>query len=119
MDTFTSTTVMIDSSTSQVAGVTISNTGISPETVLDLYDMNKLCVEQSVTTLELITIKDDVNFIDCIKKNLSKTAADEIIKKMSFTKQTDTKSDITYFRGRVYVFTKDELLTLIRDTMRY
>lgn len=90
----------------------------SAESVLDSYDMNQLCVEHRITEFELMKLKDaDVNYAEHIKTNLSKMASNEVVKRMTFTKKKEVDADTTSFRGRVYVFTKDELLSLIRDAM--
>jgi hypothetical protein len=58
------------------------------------------------------------DYADIIKENLSKMAARDIIKKMSFTKKKDIDSDTHHFMGKVWVFTKEELLQLIEDAKR-
>jgi hypothetical protein len=78
--------------------------------------MNQIVVEHKLQEHELMKLKDaDVNFADHIKSNLTKTAAERIVQKMSFTKIKDPNMDVTSFRGRVWVFTKDELEQLIKD----
>ena len=84
--------------------------------LLDTYEMNQLVVEHKLQEHELMTLKNaDVNFADHIKANLTKTTAEKIVQKMSFTKIKDPNMDVTSFRGRVWVFTKDELEQLIKD----
>jgi len=84
--------------------------------LLDTYEMNQIVVEYKLQEHELMKLKDaDVNFADHIKSNLTKTAAEKIVQKMSFTKIKDPNMDVTSFRGRVWVFTKDELEQLIKD----
>jgi hypothetical protein len=84
--------------------------------LLDTYEMNQIVVEHKLQEHELMKLKDaDVNFADHIKSNLTKTAAEKIVQKMSFTKVKDPVMDVTSFRGRVWVFTKDELEQLIKD----
>jgi len=84
--------------------------------LLDTYEMNQIVVEHKLQEHELMKLKDaDVNFADHIKSNLTKTAAEKIVQKMSFTKIKDPNMDVTSFRGRVWVFTKDELEQLIKD----
>lgn len=91
-------------------------TKASLDYLLDTYEMNQIVVEHKLQEHELMKLKDaDVNFADHIKSNLTKTAAEKIVQKMSFTKVKDPVMDVTSFRGRVWVFTKDELEQLIKD----
>jgi hypothetical protein len=84
--------------------------------LLDTYEMNQIVVEHKLQEQELMTLRTaDVNFADHIKANLTKTTAEKIVQKMSFTKIKDPNMDVTSFRGRVWVFTKDELEQLIKD----
>ena len=85
------------------------------EEILDKYSFNEVYVEHRVTAAELLTLKDTVDFKDIIKQNLAKNASTEIINKISFTKKHDMDSDTHAFRGRVWAFTKEELLQLIED----
>lgn len=95
---------------------TIQMPKASLEYLLDTYEMNQIVVEHKLQEHELMKLKDaDVNFADHIKSNLTKTAAEKIVQKMSFTKIKDPNMDVTSFRGRVWVFTKDELEQLIKD----
>ena len=88
----------------------------SIEYLLDTYEMNQIVVEHKLQEQELMTLRTaDVNFADHIKANLTKTTAEKIVQKMSFTKIKDPVMDVTSFRGRVWVFTKDELEQLIKD----
>jgi len=83
--------------------------------ILDLFDMNELVVEHKVTTFELAKLKETVDYHDIIKQNLSKKISDGIINKARFTKKQDLDSDTISFRGRVWVFNKEELLDLIKE----
>jgi len=95
---------------------TISFPKSSVEYLLDTYEMNQVVVEHKLQEHELMKLKEaDVNFADHIKSNLTKVAAGKIVQKMSFTKAKDKELDVTSFRGRVWVFTKDELEQLIKD----
>jgi len=88
----------------------------SVEYLLDTYEMNQVVVEHKLQEHELMKLKEaDVNFADHIKSNLTKLTAEKIVQKMSFTKFKDPSMDVTSFRGRVWVFTKDELEQLIKD----
>jgi hypothetical protein len=92
------------------------NMSKSVESVVDAYDMNQISVEHRITEFELLKLKEsDINYADHIKSNLSKMATAEVVKRMTFTKKKEIDSDTTSFRGRIYVFTKDELQHLIKD----
>lgn len=114
-----------------VGSLTISNTtttGVigaigsmttSSEELLDRYELCQLVINHKVAEFELMKIREtQPDYADIIKENLSKMAARDIIKKMTFTKKKDTDSDTHHFMGRVWVFTKEELLQLIEDARR-
>jgi hypothetical protein len=86
------------------------------EDILDKYEMNQLVVQHKVLEYELLKLKEvDINYSDHIKKNLTSSVAENITNRMSFTKSKDINMDSTIFRGRIWVFTKDELEELIKD----
>ena len=86
------------------------------EDILDKYEMNQLVVQHKVLEYELLKLKEvDINYADHIKKNLTSSVAENITNRMSFTKSKDINMDSTIFRGRIWVFTKDELDELIKD----
>ena len=90
--------------------------GTTEEDILDTWEMNRVTVDHKVTAHELIKLKDTVpTYADEIKENLTKNMSRDIIKKMTFTKRHDIDSDVHHFIGRVWVFTEDELKSLIRD----
>jgi len=106
------------------AGSTITTgTGISSisirtsaDEIFDRYSLNEFLVEHRVQEFELMKLRETtVDYADVIKNNLAKTASKEIIKKMTFTKKHDINSDTHSFRGRVWVFTKDELNKMIEE----
>ena len=94
---------------------TINFPKTTTEEILDKYSFNEVFVEHKITAAELLAIKDTVDYKDIIKQNLTKQAGTEIVNKISFTKKHDVDSDTHAFRGRVWVFTKEELLQLIED----
>ena len=114
--------------TPPVGSITISNTATTgtigrmatpTEELLDRYELCQLIVNHKVSEHEMMKIKEtQPDYADIIKENLSKMAARDIIKKMSFTKKKDIDSDIHHFMGKVWVFTKEELLQLIEDAKR-
>jgi len=84
--------------------------------LLDTYEMNQIVVEHKLQEQELMTLKNaDVDFANHIKVNLTNRTAERIVQKMSFTKVKDPNMDVTSFRGRIWVFTRDELEQLIKD----
>jgi hypothetical protein len=88
----------------------------SIEYILDTWELNQIVVEHKIQEYELLKLKElDVNFADVIKQNLTKNATEQVSKKMSFTKFKDKEVESTSFRGRVWVFTKEELEQLIKD----
>ena len=110
-----------------VGSITISNTTTGSigrmttptEELLDRYELCQLIVNHKVSEHEMMKIKEtQPDYADIIKENLSKMAARDIIKKMSFTKKKDIDSDTHHFMGKVWVFTKEELLQLIEDAKR-
>jgi len=114
--------------TMPVGTLTISNTATTgtigrmatpTEELLDRYELCQLIVNHKVSEHEMMKIKEtQPDYADIIKENLSKMAARDIIKKMSFTKKKDIDSDTHHFMGKVWVFTKEELLQLIEDAKR-
>jgi hypothetical protein len=114
--------------TMPVGTLTISNTTTTgaigrmttpTEDLLERYELCQLIVNHKVSEHEMMKIKEtQPDYADIIKENLSKMAARDIIKKMSFTKKKDIDSDTHHFMGKVWVFTKEELLQLIEDAKR-
>jgi len=110
-----------------VGSITISNTTTGTigrmttptEDLLERYELCQLIVNHKVSEHEMMKIKEtQPDYADIIKENLSKMAARDIIKKMSFTKKKDIDSDTHHFMGKVWIFTKEELLQLIEDAKR-
>lgn len=90
--------------------------GLLTEDLMDKYEMNQLVVEHRVSEHEMLKLKEtSPDYADHIKENLSKNAAREIIKKMSFTKKKDVDTDTHSFRGRIWVFNKEELEQFVQD----
>ena len=86
------------------------------EMILDRYSLNELTVEHRVQEFELMKLREsNVDYVDHIKTNLSKMASDEVTRKMTFTKKTDQNTDTHSFRGRVWVFSKEELKQMIEE----
>lgn len=84
--------------------------------VVDRYALNEFVVEHRIQEFELMKLREsNVDYADVIKNNLAKMASRDIIKKMTFTKKHEINSDTHSFRGRVWVFTKDELNKMIEE----
>jgi hypothetical protein len=113
-DTITITSVGGGYDALSATTITLPQKSISE--ILDDWELNQFIVEHKVQEQELLKLKEiDVNYADAIKQNLTKSATDAIGKKMSFTKFKDLNMDTTSFRGRIWVFTKEELEQLIKD----
>lgn len=108
-------TITIPNPTSVIGiGVTngINTVNIRPtyEDILEEYSMNNLVVDHKVQAQELLKLQEVApDYATEIKHNLSKKAAQEIVKKMTFTKKHDKIADVHHFIGRVWVLTEDEL----------
>lgn len=100
---------------------TITTGTISPmrtpaEVILDRYQLNELTVEHRVQEFELMKLREsNVDYASEIKRNLAKMASEEVTNKMTFTKKTEMDSDTHSFRGRVWVFSKEELIKMIEE----
>lgn len=102
--------------TTSNSSITVNTISGSIEDVLDTWELNRVTVDHKVTAHELLKLKDTVpTYADEIKENLTKNMSRDIIKKMTFTKRHDMDSDVHHFIGRVWVFTEDELKSLIKD----
>lgn len=84
--------------------------------ILDKFELNQVVVEHKVAEHELMKLKaDQPDYAEHIKQNLAKTATTQILNKMSFTKKRNIDTDVNHFIGRVWVFNKDEMETLIKE----
>jgi hypothetical protein len=87
------------------------------EDILDQYELNEMLVEHRVQEQEMLKLKEqNVDFAEIIKENISKNMARQIIKKISFTKKYEVDSDVHSYRGRCWVFNKEELIQFIKDS---
>ena len=100
-----------------ITSSTISMTTFrTPQELLDERELNLLVIEHKMQEQEILKLKDSVpDYADHIKNNIAKEAAKEVVKKMTFTKKKLPDEDTHHFIGRVYVFTKEELIKLIED----
>jgi hypothetical protein len=86
------------------------------EHIIESYELNEMVVEHRVQSQEMLKLKEqNVDFADVIKENMSKNMARQITKKISFTKKYEADTDVHSYRGRCWVFTKEEMIQLIKD----
>jgi hypothetical protein len=101
--------------------ITTSSGIISPmrtpaEVILDRYQLNEITVQHRVQEFEMMKLREsNVDYATEIKRNLAKMASEEVTNKMTFTKKTEMDSDTHSFRGRVWVFSKEELIKMIEE----
>ena len=108
--------ITMGSSYSTMAGPTIGITTTSAQELLDRRDMNLIVVDHKVSEMEMMKLKEvQPDYADHIKENITKKATREVINKMTFTKKKLLDDDTHHFYGRVYVFTKEELIQLIEE----
>lgn len=89
---------------------------VDPDEMLEKYEFNQFVVEHKVQEQELMKLKEEnVNYADEIKEQMAKNCAREFVKKLSFSKKHDVDTSTHSFRGRVWVFTREELVNLIED----
>lgn len=97
-------------------GITLN---VNPDDMLEKYEFNQFVVEHKVQEQELLKLKEtNVNYAEEIKEAMAKNCAREFIKKLSFSKKHDADSNTHSFRGRVWVFTREELVSLIEDVKK-
>jgi hypothetical protein len=119
-DMHSSGTISINPMTMGNATITTSS-GTVPmrtpaEVILDRYQLNELTVQHRVQEFELMKLREsNVDYATEIKRNLAKMASEEVTQKMTFTKKTEIDSDTHSFRGRVWVFSKEELIKMIEE----
>ena len=78
--------------------------------------MNLIVVDHKISEMEMLKLKEvQPDYADHIKLNIAKKATTEVINKMTFTKKKLIDDDTHHFYGRVYVFTKEELIQLIEE----
>ena len=100
---------------------TITTGSITPmrtptEVILDRYQLNEITVQHRVQEFEMMKLREsNVDYAKIIKENLSKLASEEVTNKMTFTKKTEINTDTHSFRGRVWVFSKEELIKMIEE----
>ncbi len=111
----TNTNPIFDGSslTATVSSNTISN-NIVKEDLLDQYAMNRFAIDHKVTAQELLKLQEVApDYAKEIKEKIAKNLAREIATKVSYTKKHDKDSDVHHFIGRVWVFSEDELKSIL------
>ena len=106
--------------TSYTSSVTIAASAmpfkLTSHELLDRRDMNLIVVDHKVSEMEMMKLQEvQPDYADHIKLNIAKKATTEVINKMTFTKKKRIDDDTHHFYGRVYVFTKEELIQLIEE----
>lgn len=120
-------TAVATTGTGTIAGSTISNTSYGtllaqPTSIDDLmerHEFNQVTVAHKVASHELLKLKElTPTYAEEIKECLAKNSAREIVKKMTFTKKLDVDADVHHFIGRVWVFTNEELIELLKEAKK-
>jgi len=84
--------------------------------IIDRYELNEMAVEHRVQEQEMIKLKEqNVDYADVIKQNMTKSMSQQILKKISFTKKHEKDLDVHSFRGRCWVFNREELIEMIKE----
>ena len=118
MDMNTITTISPSATVTGVTNTRETTFDVRPpvEAMIDRYQLNEFVVQHRVQEQELLKLKEtNVDYAEIIKENLAKSCSKDLMKKMTFTKKTDIDSDTHSFRGRVWVFTKEELTQMITE----
>jgi hypothetical protein len=84
------------------------------EDPLDKYAMNRFAVDHKVTAAELLKLQEVApDFAKEIKENIAKNLGRDIATKVSYTKKHDKDTDVHHFIGRVWVFSEEELKSIL------
>ena len=105
-----------------ISPLTISTSSVHNLTYWDVDDfleshiMNRVTVSHKVQEQELMKLKEVApDYANEIKENIAKNAARDMVKKLTFTKKHDKEADVHHFIGRVWLFTEEELKTLLQE----
>ena len=91
----------------------------SIDDLMERHEFNRITVAHKVASHELMKLKEVApTYVEEIKENLAKNSAREIVKKMTFTKKLDIDADVHHFIGRVWVFTNEELIELLKEAQK-
>jgi hypothetical protein len=114
--TISSSPMMMGSVSTVTTSSNITPMRTPAEVILDRYQLNEITVQHRVQEFELMKLREsNVDYADEIKKNLAKWASEEVTNRMTFTKKTEINTDTHSFRGRVWVFSKEELIKMIEE----
>ncbi len=82
--------------------------------IMDEFVMNRISVDYKVAGHELLAIQArNPDYASEIKENIAKNLTREVTKKISYTKKHDKDTDVHHFIGRVWIFTDEELKTIL------
>lgn len=110
----TTNTAISSIGASTISASTINPVSTSVEDVLDQYIMNRVTVDHKVTAQELLKLKEVApDYASEIKEGIADNLTREIAKKISYTKKYNKDTDVHHFIGRVWVFTDDELKSIL------
>ncbi len=125
-DTLTLSAPLPTINSAMISSSILSNSAITQvvpvdriEEILDTYDLNQVMCEYKLAEFELMKMRDeDPNYSETIKTAIANKISSDVVKKVSFTMKKDKDTDVNYFRGRAYVFTKQELIDLIKEVRK-
>jgi hypothetical protein len=125
-DTLTLSAPLPTINSAMISSSILSNSAITQvvpvdriEEILDTYDLNQVMCEYKLAEFELMKLRDeDPNYSETIKTAIANKISSDVVKKVSFTMKKDKDTDVNYFRGRAYVFTKQELIDLIKEVRK-
>lgn len=125
-DTLTLSTPLPTINSAMISSSILSNSAITQvvpvdriEEILDTYELNQIMCEYKLAEFELMKMRDeDPNYSETIKTAIANKISSDVVKKVSFTMKKDKDTDVNYFRGRAYVFTKQELIDLIKEVRK-
>lgn len=125
-DTLTLSAPLPTINSAMISSSILSNSAITQvvpvdriEEILDTYDLNQVMCEYKLAEFELMKLRDeDPNYSETIKTAIANKISSDVVKKVSFTMKKDKDADVNYFRGRAYVFTKQELIDLIKEVRK-
>lgn len=86
------------------------------EDFLEQHIMNRITIDHKVQEQELMKLKEVApDYANEIKENIAKNFARDVSKKITYTKKHDKDADVHHFIGRAWVFTEEELKTIIEE----
>lgn len=87
---------------------------LSVDDIMEECSMNRFAVDHKVTAAELLKLQETApDYAGEIKENIAKNLARDISKKITYKKKFDKDTDVHHFIGRVWVFTDDELKSIL------